>query len=1126
MKRAIILLIFFLLQLQNVKGQVDFPLGSSFRYLKGKDAASLAGDWMNQGFDDSSWSEGSAPFWYGDGTAGTVLDDMQNSYSVLFIRSTFSVLKADSLEDLMVLADFDDGFVLWINGRRVLSRYAPAILSHDGFASELHESGAFESFNLEPEDLALVEGENTLALQVFNFSLESSDFHINLSLRAEAKEPMLVDTTGLMFSLPAGFYEDPFDLQIITSDPTWNLRYTLDGSNPQVSETALSSPGSATIVIDPNSSAGRPLTPAVVVRASAEQAGILPAVPESRTYIFLDKVLTQAYPGGGWPNSSINDQIIDLPMDNKVVNSATYASRMLPSLTDIPSISVVTDLDHLFDAQTGIYVNAMDHGHAWERECSVELIHPDGNGGFGVNAGLRIRGGYSRLPRFPKHAFRLFFRSDYGDAKLYYPLFEDEGVDTFDKIDLRTAQNYAWSSGDDRNTFLREVFSRDTQRDMGNPYTRSRYYHLYLNGMYWGLFQTQERAEARFAASYFGGDSDDYDVIKVNTEYFSYSIEATDGNTDGWFELYQMCLNSFDSNENYFKLEGKDASGNPVKGGKIYLDLDNLIDYMMIIFYTGNFDAPTTSFGDNKGPNNFYAIDDRTDYSRGYQFFAHDAEHTMFVDAFWPANGIFEDRVNLADRTDGSHMDVHDFHSFHPQWLHHLLSFNKEYRMRFKDRAHRHLNETGALSSDKMIDRLNTRVEQIDKAIIAESARWGDTKTGSSVYTRDEHWIAQVDELRNDYFPRRGGILTGQLSQAGLYSDIPPPLAYHGDQEVSNQVIHLEGLSTISLRNNNGEGMIFYTMNGEDPRMVGGGISKDAVSSSDGSLLFRVQTSEHIIARIRIGEEWSPLTEFTTLVDEEDFSALVLTELNYHPWELVLEGDTFPSADLEFIEFKNIGPSAINLSGLILDSAIYYEFPINAVLAPGQFYVIASKPSSFYRAYGFVASGNYKGHLSNSGEEILLTDSEGNCLINFTYSDDLPWPQYADGSGHSLVSYSRIPDGDPSDPVYWRNSGSKWGSPFADDYFASAENPTEPGTLSISLYPNPSTGTIYVELPASEEAQEATFKLYGINGNMLFQETISGSSMVNMEGLNLPSGLYIVRIHTALLIHTEKIILR
>ena len=53
---------------------------------------------------------------------------------------------------------------------------------------------------------------------------------------------------------------------------------------------------------------------------------------------------------------------------------------------------------------------------------------------------------------------------------------------------------------------------------MGQPYTRSRAYHLYLNGMYWGLYQTQERPEASYAESYFGGDKDNYDVVKVNID--------------------------------------------------------------------------------------------------------------------------------------------------------------------------------------------------------------------------------------------------------------------------------------------------------------------------------------------------------------------------------------------------------------------------------------------------------------------------------------------------------------------------------------------------------------------------------------------------------------------------------
>lgn len=1120
-KKVCFLLVFALLLKTSVTGQVSFPLNSSFRYLKGSEAASLSSAWMNTDFDDSSWSQAQAPLRYGDGIGGTLLTDMQNSYSVVYMRSTFTATGIEFLDDIQVYANYDDGFVVWINGSRVLTINAPSVLSHDGLASDLHESGSLEGFKLDQDAYTLLEGENTLAIQAFNYSLESSDFLLDLSMGAEIIEPMLVDSVGLSFSVPAGFYEEAFELQIFPSDPSWNVVYTLDGSNPQDSETAISSPGVASIQIDPSSSFARSLTPAVVIRASAATEGLKPAFPESRTYIFLDRVLDQKHPGGSWPASSINEQVIDLNMDSRITRSTAYGGQMDLAMTDIPSISVVTDLDNLFGWYTGIYVNAEKHGHAWERECSVELIHPDGSEGFSVNGGLRIRGGWSRHPDFPKHAFRLFFRSDYGDAKLYYPLFGEEGVEQFDKIDLRCAQNYSWANGDGRNTYLRDVFSRDTQRDMNQPYTRSRYYHLYLNGMYWGVFQTQERSEARFAESYFGGKVEDYDVLKVNTENFNYTLEATDGNSDHWFEIYKMW---FESNQEYFSLEGRDQFGNPQKGGQVHVDIDNLIDYMLVIFYTGNFDSPTASFMNNKRPNNFYAIDDRTDYSRGFQFYAHDAEHTMFAEAFAPAFGLQEDRVNLHTRTDGSHMDVADFSAFHPQWLHFKLTYNEEYRMRFIDRAHKHLSGAGSLTTAELDERLKEREEQIDKAIIAESARWGDAKR-SNPYTRDDHWIPQVNKLRNDYFPFRGDIVISQLKFAGLYSSMEAPVAYHNGTIVSNQTVYLDEPGSISLENKNSSGYFVYTTNGEDPRMVGGGANQDALPYFGQELIFNLQSSAMIKARVRIGMEWSPLTEFTALVGEEDFSGLAITELHYHPKESVYGEDTLNSKDLEFIEFKNIGEKAISLAGLVLDSAVYFEFPDEAVLVPGQFFVVASKPSSFYREYGMVPSGNYKKNLSNSGEEFLLHHRDGRIIFRFTYSDGDPWPELPDGIGFSMVSAAPAPRGDPSAASYWQSSGALGGSPFADDNYPTADKDlrAEP---EILLYPNPTGGLLHIGLSDTEEGLRAEFELYGINGRMLYQVELFGSTSLQLGDLNLPPGIYIAKIRTARQIHTEKIIFR
>lgn len=1099
-------------------GQINYSLDSQMRYLKGKDAVGLTVNWINSSFDDSGWAQGNAPIRYGDGIGGTVLDDMMNSYSVVYMRSTFTVENAENLDEIILSLDFDDGFVIWINGQQVLSQNEPVVLSHDAFATDLHESGVIETFILDPSTVDFVEGENILAIQGFNYSLESTDFLFNLGIQAGIIPPVLQDSMGLDFSVPSGFYDEPFNLEITPSNPEWKVAYTLDGSNPQDSETAMVVENMAQITIDPASSEGRAATPAVIVRASSVADGIIPSYPESRTYIFLDAVMDQGYPGGGWPTENVNGQWIDLPMDGRVVYDPVYMNQMEAAMTDVPSISVITKLDHLFDPSIGIYVNAMGHGFEWERECSVDMIYPDGTEGFSVNAGLRIRGGYSRHDQYPKHAFRLFFRSQYGDSKLYYPLFGDEGVDHFDKVDLRTSQNYAWAQGDERNTFLRDVWSRDLQGEMGQPYTRSRYYHLYLNGMYWGLFQTQERPEARFAADYLGGSTEDYDVVKVDGENYTYTIEATDGNLDAWSEIWDMCEDGFSENADYYSLLGRDPEGNPVAGGKELVDIDNLIDYMLSIFYTGNFDAPISSFLNNARPNNFYAIYSRENFSEGFTFYCHDAEHSLFSEPASPGKGLNEDRVNMS-------MTVSGFEYFHPQWLHKKLAANAEYRMRFMDRASIYLEGEGALTPQKNRERLDRRASEIEVAMIGESARWGDTKS-TDPYTRDDHWIPQVDKMRNDLFPFRTDILIEQLDNGGLWSTLDAPVFYK-DQKITYETeIPVSDPVTIQVVNSNSSGNIWYTTDGSDPRMPGGLANPLAQSGGSDEVELIFDHSAVLKVRIQSQDEWSAIKEIRFLAEQEDYTKLVITELNYHPLPLVIAGDTTKSKDLEFIEFKNTGEHAIHLGGLVLDSAVYHEFPVGTVLPPKQFYVVASKPSAFYKRYGLAASGNYSKNLSNGGEEILLEDRDGIPLMHFIYKDTIPWPTEPDGDGFSLVSTVHDPDGNPADYRYWKASRYIGGSPFKNDPFDTDNRPVLASQPDILLYPNPTSGLLYVQWPDGSIPDEARIQVYGLNGSLLYQTDLHHEHRIPMEQLNLSAGVYIVKITTQGQTFRKKIIYR
>ncbi|MBN2132905.1 MAG: CotH kinase family protein, partial [Sedimentisphaerales bacterium] len=500
-----------------------------------------------------------------------------------------------------------------------------------------------------------------------------------------------------------GFCDGPITVTIACDTPDVTIYYTTDGSSPYTWDSSRPS-ASAAVYQGPIQ-----ISRTTCLRATAVKLGWRPSPIETRTYIFVEDVIHQSPngepPGPGWPSGSVNGQTIDYGMDPDVVNDVRYKDRMDDALLAIPSISLVTDLANLFDSRTGIYVNARSQGQGWERPTSFELIYPDETEGFQVDAGLRIRGGYSRSGGNPKHAFRLFFRTEYGMSKLRYPLFGDEGVDEFENIDLRTSQNYSWSfEGGNRDTFVREVFSRDTQRDMAQPYTRSRYYHLYINGHYWGLFQTQERSEASYAETYFGDAKEDYDVIKSRAGNGGYDIEATDGNLDAWRELWEATETGFDNDEIYYRVQGLNPDGTPNPQYPKLLDIDNLIDYMLCTYYVGDPDGPVSAWA--RVANNFYAIYNRA-RPDGFVFFRHDAEHSLY--------DVYESRLFAATTLAvGSR-----FNQSNPLWLHTHLIVHPEYRMRFVDRVHKYFFNDGLLAPQPCIDRFMARAAEIDMAIIA-----------------------------------------------------------------------------------------------------------------------------------------------------------------------------------------------------------------------------------------------------------------------------------------------------------------------------------------------------------------------------------------------------------------------
>lgn len=835
--------------------------------------------WTTPAFNDSSFTlKGPTGLGYENSPGAVnfnplIETNVPSGLSSLYVRIDFNLSSLSGIDELLLRMKYDDGFVAYLNGVEVASANAPDALQWNATASANHDDAAaiqFEEFDASAGVSSLVVGNNVLAIHGLNVSTGSSDFLIIPELIAQQSVIVSPEKRGFFedptpgygngesfagfagipeFSVPHGFYETTQQVAITSSTPGAVIVYTTDGSMPTVNANLVPTNGS-------QYTAPLTISDTTPLRARAFKQDFRSSLVMASSYFFLDDVLQQSpqgqTPPGFAPNGT-NGKELDYGIDPQIVS--LYGEQAIKdALTSIPTIALTTDTENLFDPQTGIYVNATNRGRSWEREASVELINPDGSEGFTANAGLRIRGGFSRNDFNPKHAFRLYFRDEYGDTKLRYPLFGDNGVDEFDVIDFRTPQNYSWSSaGDTQNTFLREVFSRDTQAALGQPHTRSEYYHLYLDGQYWGVFMTQERIEEFYGESYFGGDESDYDVVKSDLAV-SGGTEVADGNDLAWRQLFnqaqQLADNPSSAADNYWTMQGLNPDGTRNESLPVLLDVDNLVDYMLIIFYTGAYDTGISSFLGNEKANNWFGIRNREAGDQGFQFFLHDNEHSLGAAASTHGS-VFVDRT-------GPFLSSNDrrFSQFNPHFLHQDLVVHPDYRQAFIDRVQEVMFDDGPLTPQSSIDRLLTRKAQVEPAIIAESARWGDAQV-SNPRTKAT-WDNEVDWIVNSYFPLRGNLVLGHLRNDDLFSSFSAPTfaANEGQVPVGFQLAMFSQAGTI-----------YYTTDGEtDPRQIGGGVNPDPTVTAYSDRI-TITSDVTIKARLRAPNgDWSGLVEATYTV--------------------------------------------------------------------------------------------------------------------------------------------------------------------------------------------------------------------------------------------------------------------
>ena len=538
---------------------------------------------------------------------------------------------------------------------------------------------------------------------------------------------------GPKFNKEHGLMETPFELTIAPQGDG-AVYYTLDGSEPTSKSIKYEGPIS--------------VSHTTIIRAVEVTGKNLPSRVTTASYLFADDILDfttapKDYPTEWGPYSAIEGRAkADYVMDRAMTSDPELRAKMKEGLRQIPIVSIVTDKGNLFNDSTdpntgGIYIHTGapvgdGTGRGWERPVSCEIFD-GGSLDVTVDCGIRIHGGHSRLAeKNPKHAFRLKFKDEYGPTKLHAPVFGANGPDVYNTLVLRTFFGNSWQHWVESNRrkaqYVRDMWARSASASLGMPASAGRHVHVFLNGMYWGIYCLSERIDEYYCKTHFGGETTDYDVIKVDEEQGN-AVVASSGSYSTYAELAALT-----GKESFERIES-------------LLDVDEIIDFMILNQYGGNTDWDY---------HNWFAIRD-SKTSDGFRFLV------------WDSEGIF---IGIDD----SVLDQNN--KGKPTGIFTRLMNNPEFKQRFEDRVTELSQPGGILTTDRTVAIWDSLYHSIDLALYCEAARWGDYRatvhpySGSGQHFDVDHWYMQERErLQKYYFPDRPSTYLRQLQAKGWYPE-------------------------------------------------------------------------------------------------------------------------------------------------------------------------------------------------------------------------------------------------------------------------------------------------------------------------------------------------------------------
>ena len=375
-----------------------------------------------------------------------------------------------------------------------------------------------------------------------------------------------------------------------------------------------------------------------------------------------------------------------------------------------------------------------------------------------------------------------------------------------------------------RNT-PRDVWMKKSLGDLGQPTSHGNYVHLYVNGLYFGVHNLTERVADDFFADHLGGEPEDWEINE--------DLSSPDARWNTMMSIDPSTLSGYNQMQDY-------------------LDVENFTDYMLLHFYADAEDWPH---------HNGYAAVNAVSGDGKYRFFVWDQEIVLDY------HGRAASRIGS---TSGAGA------------VFQKMRTSQEFLTLFADRVYKHCYNDGALSEQASIQRYSYIAGMLDKAIVAESARWGDTQMstpyGGTIeqpsplddinhnayppaphepdyyFTREDSWVIERDNIIDNYIPaihdtNNSYAIINVFRSANLYPQNDPPVFRINDAVQHGGYVSEGDILTMT---NSGSGTVYYTLDGSDPRLEGGTLNPDAE-------IFETGQNAQQLTLVSTGSTWSYL---------------------------------------------------------------------------------------------------------------------------------------------------------------------------------------------------------------------------------------------------------------------------